>query len=115
MRSMSNENMTTAIVAGETLIYQRNGKDFRLTGGSSRLVCLASDGHYLFLSQCVWNLHRTQRKRRAISEAGGTGLPITSGMASTPGRRWQGAGGHPERMERSKGAVSGQNEHEIVP
>ena len=58
---MSNENQTTAIVAGETLIYQRNGQDFRLKVGTPQLVWLAADGHYLFLSQCVWNLHRSQR------------------------------------------------------
>jgi hypothetical protein len=33
--SMSNENQTTAIVEGETLIYQRGGRDYRLRVGSS--------------------------------------------------------------------------------
>jgi predicted ATPase/DNA-binding CsgD family transcriptional regulator len=33
--SMSNENQTTAIVAGETLIYQRDGEDYQLCVGTS--------------------------------------------------------------------------------
>src|SRR6266566_3373737 len=33
--SMSNEDQTTAIVAGETLIYQRDGEDYQLHVGTS--------------------------------------------------------------------------------
>src|SRR6266536_3286679 len=33
--SMSNENQTTAIVAGETLIYQRDGQNYQLGVGTS--------------------------------------------------------------------------------
>ncbi len=32
--SMSNEDQTTAIVAGETLIYQRGGQDYQLPVGT---------------------------------------------------------------------------------